>query len=116
MINSADYCCRSCGASIPWESGVCATCAPPSGVERRETAYTCAPGGGVCRCLNPDSPLVCEDCPDAVLPMADDSRSACAESPACGYLAECPDCDRCDDCCTCGTDEDERTTDDEDQP
>lgn len=30
----------------------------------RPTAFDAQPGGGVCRCLNPDSPLVCEDCPE----------------------------------------------------
>jgi hypothetical protein len=31
----------------------------------RRTAFTDAPGGGVCQCLNPASPLVCEDCPES---------------------------------------------------
>lgn len=28
---------------------------------------------------------------------------SCKESPACGYLATCPDCDGCDDCCRCSS-------------
>jgi len=32
--------------------------------EPRRTAFTDLPGGGVCHCLNPDSPVVCSDCPE----------------------------------------------------
>lgn len=28
----------------------------------RKIRFTDMPGGGVCRCLNPDSPIVCEGC------------------------------------------------------
>lgn len=31
----------------------------------RRTRFDAEPGGGVCRCLNPESPVVCDGCEDA---------------------------------------------------
>lgn len=31
----------------------------------RRTRFDDQPGGGVCRCLNPESPVVCDGCEDA---------------------------------------------------
>ena len=36
--------------------------------EPRPTRFDGMPGGGVCWCLNPESPLVCEDCPAPGVP------------------------------------------------
>lgn len=31
-------------------------------IERRETRFSNAPGGGVCQCLNDESPIICDGC------------------------------------------------------
>jgi hypothetical protein len=54
-----DDCC-ACGDSEP-ECGCDECCAD---AEPRLTAFSDLPGGGVCHCLNPDSPVVCSDCPE----------------------------------------------------
>lgn len=58
MLNSADYRCRGCGASISEVSGLCGACEPPLPmVDDRD--YDCEDG---CAYLYGMRPRPCADC------------------------------------------------------